>query len=292
MNENVQHEIMRACLVLLHNNAIVYQQANAGNLTGGASCPLPSREGRVLREPKTKKEALAWLLKVASEPENTFDQVLDALWIVYKRSRSSSQTREWVVQFLLDIARREDITANDAIQAAGTLCALDIQDSQQLQEAVEVLLALANRRDIFFGDTVEAAHTLYVQSPIGSPARERGAEMLLTQAHWPDITVAQAQEAAQALAYARGKGMRSKDWNRAIQVLIELAQRPDLSFEDVLVLDDKRMCVHSNKALVKQQLTAKKQMWKTMAQRSDLTPTQYLEVSQALQDYTAVIERR
>jgi hypothetical protein len=289
MDENVQHEITLACIALLHKNAVAYQQANASSSTGGYCCPVPSRKGSVLPEPKTKKEAIAWLLKVASEPDTTFDQVIDALWIVYKRSRPSSQTRQWVVHLLLDLARREESAANDAIRAAGPLCTFDLQGSQEQQEAVRILLALAKRRDIFFGDTVEAAHTLYIQSPKGSQARELGVEMLLAQAHWPDTTVAQAQEAAQALAFARGPGMLSKDWNRAIQALIELAQRPDLSFEDAVVLDDQRSSVDSTKALVKQQLAAKKQMWEAVAQRPDLTLAQRPEVAQAIKDYTEAL---
>src|SRR5262249_3911460 len=158
---------------------------------------------------------------------------------------------------------------------------LEPQGSQEQQEAVQILLDLAKRRDIFFGDAVEAAYQLYIQSPKGSQARELGAEMLLAQARWPDVTVAQAQEAALALAFARGRGMLSKDWNRAIEVLIELAQRPGLSFEDAVVLDERRCSVDSNKALVKQQLAAKKQMWEAVALRSDLTPAQRLEVEQA-----------
>lgn len=284
MNEDVQHEVTRACIALLHKHAKTLG-------TVGYSCTLPSRKESALIEPKTKRDAISWLLKRADEPDMTFDQVIDALWIIYKRSRPSSQTRHWIVQLLLDLAKREDIVVRDAINAAGTICALAPQDSQEQQQAVQILLALARRRDISFSDTVEAAYQLYIQSPKGSLARELGAEMLLAQAHWPDITVAQAQEAAQALAFARGRGMLSKDWNRAIHVLIELTQRPDLSFEDAVILDDQRISVDSNKALVKQQQAAKMQMWKAVSLRSDLTPTQHLEVAQAIQDYTQILKR-
>jgi len=283
MDENVQQEVMQACLALLHR---VSQQADARGLTGDA---LPTVQ--VSPRPTTKKAALAWLCKSVSEPESTFDQALDALWIVYKRSRPSSQTRAWVVQFLLDLAKREALAVPEAIQIAGTVCAFGLQDSPQQQEAVAILLALAQRRDLFFGDTVEAAHTLYVQSPKGSLARAQGAEMLLAQARWPDITVAQAQEAAQALAFARGRGMQSKAWNLAISVLIELARRPDLSFEEAKILDDQRISVSSTKALVKHQLAAKKQMWESVAQRSDLTSAQRAEVVQALQEYTVLLKQ-
>lgn len=291
MDENIQHEITVACTALLNKRSVAYQQANAAAITGGYCCPVPSRKGNVSDEPKTKKEAIAWLLKITSAADVTCNQMLDALWIVSKRSRPSSQTRQWVAQLLLDLAKQEDITANDAINVAGTICALGPQGSPEQQEAIQILLALANRRDIFFGATVEAAHTLYTQNPKGSQARDLGAEMLLTQARWPDITIAQAQEAALALAYVRDHGMQSRDWDQAIQVLIELAQRPDISFEDAVILDEQRSCVHANKALVRQQCRAKKQMWEGLAQRSDLTPTQRLEVVQAINDYTQILER-
>ena len=56
MDENVQHEITLACVALLQKNAANYQKA---------------RKCSVLREPKTKREAIALLLKAASEPDIT-----------------------------------------------------------------------------------------------------------------------------------------------------------------------------------------------------------------------------
>jgi hypothetical protein len=285
MDEIVQHKIALACIALLRKNAIAYKQASDDDSIKGSSCSLPSSKNNDVTEPKTKKEAITWLLNVANEPDITFDQVTDALWIVYQRSRPASQTRQWVVHLLLDLAKQEDVAPDDATTAVRTVCALDLQDSEEQQEAVRILLALANRRDILFRDTVEAAHALYIDNPKGSQARELGAEMLLTQARWSDVTAAQALEAALALAYVRGHGTLAKDWNRAIQVLIELAQQPDLSFEDAIVLDNQGTSVHSNKKLLKQQLEAKKQMWETVGKRSDLTPEQQAEVEQQVKNY-------
>ena len=107
--------------------------------------------------------------------------------------------------------------------------------------------------------------------------------MLLAQAHWPDTTVAQAQEAALAFCYA--SAYRSKEWNQAIQVLIELTRRPDLSLEDAVVLDYDKIIVASTKALEKQQLAAKKQMWETVTQRPDLTAQQRAQLAEALEYY-------
>lgn len=285
MDEDIHQEITQVCIALLHKNAATRQQTPTP-LTSGSSCAWPSHQDGTSTEPKTKKEAIAWLLKGANEPGIPFNQVIDALEIIANKSRPSSQTHRWAVQLLLDLARREEIAPGDALNAAATVCALEPQNSQEQQEAVQILLALARRRDISFSDAVEAAYQLYIQSPKGSQARELGAQMLLTQARWPDVTIAQAQEAALALAQARGRGMLSKDWNQAIQVLIELAHHPDLSFEDAMILDDQRISIDSNKALVKQQLTAKMHMWEAVAQRSDLTSAQRLEVAQTLQEYT------
>jgi hypothetical protein len=288
MDEIVQHEITLACITLLHKNAIAYKQTT-NVITQGASCSLSSNTSDDVTEPKTKKEAITRLLNVANEPDITFNQVNDALWIVYQKSRPDSQTRQWVVRLLLDLAKREDVAPDDATTAARTICALDLPDSEEQQEAIRILLTLANRRDILFGDTVEAAHALYVNNPRGSRARELGAEMLLTQARWPDITAAQAQEAALALAYVRGHGTLAKDWNRAIQVLIELAQRPDLSFEDAVILNNQEASVSSNKKLLKQQLEAKKQMWEAVRQRPDLTPEQQAEAEQQVKNYISCL---
>ena len=286
MDEIVQHEITLACIALLRKNAIAYKLASDAESTQGPSCSLPSSKNNDVSEPKTKKEAIIWLLNVANEPDITFNQVTDALWIIYQRSRPASQTRQWVVHLLLDLAKQEDVAPDDAIAAASTICALDLQDSEEQQEAIRILLALANRRDILFRDTVEAAHALYVNSPKGSRARELGAEMLLTQARWSDTTPVQAQEAAQALAFARYRGgMLVKDRNRAIQVLIELTQRPDLSFEDAGIIDDQGMSIYSDKKLIKQQLEAKKRMWEVVEQRSDLTPEQHAYVEQQIKEY-------
>ena len=270
MDENVQQKITLACMALLQKNAAGSQQA---------------RQCTGRRSPTTKKEAIALLLKAASEPDITLENVTDALWILFKRSKPASQTRQWVTQLLLDLGQQEDITASDAVEVATALYLLSPQGSPEQQEGVQRLLALAKRRDIPFGDTVEAAHSLYVQSPHGSQERQQAIEMLLAQAHWPDTTVAQAQEAALALCHA--SAYRPKERNQAIQALIELTRRPVLSFEDAVVLDNNAM-IASTSSLVKQQLAAKKQMWETVAQRSDLTSEQHAQLAEALEYYRGV----
>src|SRR6266571_2332765 len=268
MESNVQHEIMLICIALLRKNAADSHQA---------------RKRSVIGEPKTKREAIALLLEAGSEPDTTLEDVMNALWRVYKRSKPASQTRQWVTQLLLDLGQQEDITASDAVEVACTLYCLSPQGSPEQQEAIRRLLALAKRRDIPFGDTVEAAHSLYVQSPKGSKERQQAIEMLLAQAHWSDITVAQAQEAALALCNA--SAYRPKERNQAIQALIELTRRPGLSFEDAVVLDYERAIIGSTRALEQQQWAAKKQMWETIAQRTDLTSEQRTQVVKALEDY-------
>ena len=112
--------------------------------------------------------------------------------------------------------------------------------------------------------------------------------MLLAQAHWPDTTVAQAQEAALALCYP--SPYWSGERNRAIQALIELTRRPGLSFEDVVVLHDEGRIVGSTRALERQQWTAKRQMWETIAQRADLTSEQRAQAVRALENYERLLK--
>jgi hypothetical protein len=268
MDENVQQKITLACIALLQKNAADSQQA---------------RQCTGRRSPTTKKEAIALLLSAASEPDITLANVTDALWIIFKRSKPASQTRQWVTQLLLDLGQQEDITASDAVEVATALYLLSPQGSPEQQEGIQRLLALAKRRDIPFGDTVEAAHSLYVQSPHGSQERQQAIEMLLAQARWPDTTVAQAQEAALALCNA--SAYRPKERNQAIQALIELTRRPGLSFEDALLLDWERAIIGSTRALHQQQWEAKKQMWETIAQCTDLTSEQREQVLTALEVY-------
>ncbi len=268
MDENVQQQITLACIALLQKNAADSQQA---------------RKRTDRRSPTTKKEAIELLLVAASEPDITLEHVTDALWILYKRSKPASQTRQWVTHLLFDLARQADITASDAVDVATAFYLLSPQGSREQQEAVQLLLALAKRRDIPFGETVEAAHNLYVQSPHGSQERKLAIEMLLAQAHWPDTTVAQAQEAALALFNA--SAYRPKERNQAIQAVIELTRRPGLSFEDAVVLDWERVILGSTRALHQQQWAAKKQMWETIAQRTDLTSEQRAQVVEALEVY-------
>ena len=135
MDENVQHEIALSCIALLQKNAADGQKVGKRN---------------VLHEPKTKREAIELLLKAASEPDITFENVTDALWIIFKRSKPASQTRQWVMQLLSDLGQQENITASDAVEVACTLYVLNPQGSAKQQEAVQRLLALAKRRDIAF----------------------------------------------------------------------------------------------------------------------------------------------
>lgn len=278
MDENTQQKIALACIALLEKNAANDSQERERNSRG---------------EPSTKKEAIDLLLNAASEPDITLENVSDALWIVYKRSKPGSQSRQWVTQLLFDLMQREGIIASKAIELASTLYLLSPRDSQEQQAAVQTLLALARRRDIAFGDAVEAAHSLYVramyvQSPRGSKERQQASEMLLEQARWPGTTPAQAQEAALALCHAAP--YHSEERNRAIQVLIEVMARLHLTFEDAEILDFERSLHGGNRALQRRQLAAKKRMWETVAQRPDLTPEQRAEVVRAIEDYSEFLK--
>lgn len=278
MDETTQQQIALACVALLEKDAANYSQERECNSRG---------------EPSTKKEAIEWLVNAAGEPDITLENVTDALWIIYKRSRSGSQTRQWVTRLLFDLLQREGNTARDAIELAATLYNLSPRDSQEQQAAVQALLDLAKRRDIPFGDAVEAAHSLYVQAvyaqgPRGSKERQLASEVLLAQARWPETTAAQAQEAALALCYAAP--YRSQERNQSILALIEVTKRPDLSFEDAVVLDYERATQGGTRALHRQQLAAKKQMWETVAQRPDLTTEQRAEVVRAIEDYSEFLK--
>ncbi|MBV9617361.1 MAG: hypothetical protein JO011_22690 [Ktedonobacteraceae bacterium] len=70
MESNVQQEIALACNALLAKNAS--DPHKAGNCSN-------------LSEPKTKREAIALLVKAGSDPDITFGNVTDALWTVYMR---------------------------------------------------------------------------------------------------------------------------------------------------------------------------------------------------------------
>jgi hypothetical protein len=118
MDENVQQKITLACIALLQKNAADDQQA---------------RQRVGLGEPTTKKEAIALLLKAASEPDITLENVADALWIISKRSKPASQTRQWVTQLLLDLGQQEEITASDAVEVAAALYVLSPQGSPEQQ---------------------------------------------------------------------------------------------------------------------------------------------------------------
>jgi hypothetical protein len=272
MDENVQQKIAQACIALLGKDAANDSQERA--------CSIQSQEEV---GPSTKKEAIEWLLNAASEQDISLQDVTDALWIIFKRSRPGSKTRHWVTRLLFDLMQREGNTPGDAIELAKTLYHLSPQDSQEHQAAFQALLALAKRRDIPFGDAVEAAYALYWQSPHRSQERRQASEMLLEQARWPDITAAQMHEAALALCHV--SPYRSEERKQAIQALLEVYERPDLTFEDAENLDYVRSVQASNKALQRQQLAAKKRMWEAVALRPDLTSEQRSKIARAIEDY-------
>lgn len=291
MDENTQCEIARICIALLQKSAV-------GELKPKQHLIVKESDEERLRQlkeleaqrPKTKKDAITLLLKAASNPDITIEDMIDALEIFYNRSKPASQDRQWVIQLLRELMAREDIIACDAIKVASLLYIVSPQDSQEQQEAIEYLLALARRRDIPFNDTVEAPYALRIRSPRGSKEKQQAAEMLLEQAHWSDTTPAQAQEAAMALCNC--SPLYSKERGQGIQTLIEVYQRPNLSFEDAVALDcygpedtNFGMIEASTKTLEKQQRAAKKYMWEAIALRPDLTVEQRARVDTILESY-------
>ncbi len=59
----------------------------------------------------------------------------------------------------------------------------------------------------------------------------------------------------------------------------------NVQHEITLACINDAMIIASTSALVKQQLAAKKQMWETAAQRSDLTSEQHAQLAEALEYY-------
>jgi hypothetical protein len=196
------------------------------------------------RTSKAQQEALQALLSVGDQPHLAFDLHLgEVLWQLYATSPPQSNARQRVTQMLLD---------------------------------------LANRRDLPFGDAVEAAHILYRMAPKGSEEKQQAIQMLLTQAQWPGVTMKQSVEAVLALCYA--SPLRSKERQQGIQVLLDLAQRPDLSVEDALVLmtldSDMTALIASTPAWEKRQQASRKRLLQALAQRSDLTSEQAVQLAE------------
>jgi hypothetical protein len=196
------------------------------------------------RTSKAQKEALQALLSVGDQRPLSFNRHLtEVLWQLYESSPAQSNTRQRVMQMLLDLAKR---------------------------------------RDLPFGDAVEAAHTLYRMAPKGSEEKQQAIQMLLTQAQWPGVTMKQSVEAVLALCFA--SPLRSKERQQGIQVLLDLAQRPDLSVEDALVLitldSDMMGLIASTPAWEKRQQASRKQMLEALAQRSDLTSEQAVQLAE------------
>ncbi len=76
-----------------------------------------------------------------------------------------------------------------------------------------------------------------------------------------------------------------------ILVLLEMAQRPDLSVEDALAfitLDSGYMCtIYTTSALLtKRQVAVGKQMLEALAQRSDLTSEQAAQIAEAFSSFS------
>ncbi len=147
------------------------------------------------------------------------------------------------------------------------------------------LLEWAGRRDIAFSAAVGAAYTLYRMSTRGSEEHQQAIQMLLGQTCWPGVSMAQAVEATMVLCMV--SPLRSEERKLAIQNLSELAQRPGLTVEDILVfvtLDSElvMMTIASTRALEEEQLALRKQLLLALAQRPDLTPKQSAQIAEAL----------
>lgn len=132
MDENIQHEITQSCIALLQKSA-------AGELKARPIFVVSEsdEEGRRRLEeleaqrPKTKKDAAALLLKAASDPDITSKDMLDALEVLYFRSKPASQTRQWIIQLLRDLLARDDSIASDALEIAAELYVVSPPDSYE-----------------------------------------------------------------------------------------------------------------------------------------------------------------
>jgi hypothetical protein len=161
--------------------------------------------------------------------------------------------------------------ANEVMQRTGPS-----HTSKAQKEALQALVRGGDQRPLSLNHLTEVLWQLYASSPAQSNTRQRVKQLLLDLAKRRDLPFGDAVEAAHTLYRMAPKGSEEKQ--QAIQMLLTQAQWPGVtikqSVEAVLAL------IASPPAWEKRQQASRKLLLEALAQRSDLTSEQAMQLAE------------
>jgi hypothetical protein len=234
------------------------------------------------RRAEARQQVTQLVLDIAEQSDLTIEQLLAAFWMLSDNRLSTPKIRKRINSILFTIAQRATTSSEDAINIAEMLYQTNARNAKVKQQAIQLFLDIAQQRDIPFTWAVEAAFHLYWISPPASQERQQAAQMLLEQACWPDITVEQSAEAALALYNVSQGG-----WvQEVVEILLDLARRPDLSVLQTLELAVDLSMFGSLR--LEERLQTMRQILRKALERSDLTFEQKLTLAHQLGWYSDV----
>jgi hypothetical protein len=191
------------------------------------------------RKSKAKQEALQALLTLGDQRQTSFDHITEILMQLYESSPAQSITRQRVAQMLLTWASRRDLPFGDTVEAAHTLYLISPKGSEDKQQAIQMLLTQAQWPDSTVKQSVEAVLALCFASPLRSKERKQGIQVLLELAQRPHLSVEDALifitlDSDNIILIGSTPAWEKRELAIRKQMLVALAQRPDLTSEQIV----------------------------------------------------------
>jgi hypothetical protein len=258
-----------------------------------------------------KQQAIQLLLDLSQRRDIPFGDAVQAAFVLHGNSPEGSEEHRQAAEMLLEQAHWADITFEQTVEAAIALNNISRSESYRLQ-AAQVIFEIAKRSDLTMQQRIEFIRNYYGYQPEEHRLMRR--HILLELAQQPGISVEQAIEVVPYLnlpdfsELEEARSLITACWELAhrlelsieqttailgdllfyyppqspelrqiVQTFIELAQHPDLTFEQAIQIN----YIFNRKPLRSKQYLAFQLLF-ALAQRPELTTDEAEKLAQAL----------
>ena len=222
VQNNLAREIVTRLGKLIQNSPFPAQRSHAINaLVALLKTQQYSHLGRTM---------LSGLLTQKTLPDSTRIQIAQTL---YRSTSSGSEAQIQAQQVLTALIQEPGSSVGSAIQAAQALYECYPDGSEEQLQTMQMMLDAATLHQLSFEQTILMMRTFLQHPSISDENVRLISHTLLQRVQQPDMTLEQARLLVDALSYSAMKGSLN-DWESAADKLLAILRRSDISFEELV----------------------------------------------------------
>ncbi len=190
-----------------------------------------------------RKQAIQLLIQLARRPDLSFEETLQAARTLYRHTDTSSKEQQWVMQLLLQFAKRSDLPFELVIEIAEVIC---FQQDLTFEET-DIFSPISRLQLKSLSSQITVSSQITIENIFGTSIQNIALNFELTSKEFDELNqtvnrhLLESREDVAPIRmnrlvrdeYWRLKQKRQRNeigYQQGIQLLLQLIQRPNLSF--------------------------------------------------------------